>query len=237
MARSKLSVLARRINAEHRAAKKGMRDAVVHAIAAGRLLCKAQKQVVHHGDWLPWLEKNFTGSARTAQGYMRVAREFPKLSSANTQRVAHLPLRRLLEEIAEPRTVTVEVRQCGPLVPSPAPPVQYGSGALEILNRNRPPENRALTIATVPVFSTTRSDAEETREYVAPLIDDHIGYVAYLRALAHHAQDWSADDAAASIAEANRQGREKHIDVADLEELSAWVAGVASALGNLTDSD
>ena len=39
------------------------------AIAIGGLLLEAQKQV-GHGEWLPWLDREFDFSARTAQNYM-----------------------------------------------------------------------------------------------------------------------------------------------------------------------
>ena len=59
-----------------------------------------------HGQWLPWLEANCQVSGRSAQAYMRVARELPKLEGSKAQRVADLPLReavRLLANESEDR--------------------------------------------------------------------------------------------------------------------------------------
>jgi hypothetical protein len=44
------------------------------AVLAGNLLRKARKLFAdEHGDWLPWLEKNFSLSVRTAQRYIAAA--------------------------------------------------------------------------------------------------------------------------------------------------------------------
>jgi hypothetical protein len=88
-----LSDLATRIRAEHQA----VGDALKHAITAGELLTEAKVQVPH-GDWLPWLEANCEMSLRTAQAYMRIAREIGKLDDGNTQRVAHLSIRDALRQ-------------------------------------------------------------------------------------------------------------------------------------------
>jgi hypothetical protein len=65
--------LAARIKAEHEAAAESLRDSVRHAIAAGALLIEA-KTKLQHGQWLPWLRDHCTISERTAQLYMRVAK-------------------------------------------------------------------------------------------------------------------------------------------------------------------
>jgi Protein of unknown function (DUF3102) len=94
-----LADLAHRIKAEHDAANEAKRSAISHAIAAGDLLIEA-KDRVSHGDWLPWLEANVGFSERTAQAYMRLAREYPKLDPAKAQRVADLSFRETMRELA-----------------------------------------------------------------------------------------------------------------------------------------
>lgn len=47
------------------------------------------KEMLSHGEWLPWLEAQAQFSEKTAQNYMRVAREFP-----NPQLVADLGARK-----------------------------------------------------------------------------------------------------------------------------------------------
>jgi hypothetical protein len=99
---SDLGELAHAINREHDLASQTFKTALHHAIKAGELLRKARANV-GHGAWLPWLQENCHVSERTAQAYMRLAREFPKLDSAKAQRVADLPLRTALKEIAQER--------------------------------------------------------------------------------------------------------------------------------------
>lgn len=62
-----------------------------HALDAGHALIEA-KALVAHGQWLQWLSANTQLGERIAQKYMRVARDFPRLT-ANTPRVADLSFR------------------------------------------------------------------------------------------------------------------------------------------------
>ncbi len=76
------------------------RGALEAARRAGELLLRA-KAGIEHGQWLPWLAANVPGlSARTAQGYMRIAARWPELEKRNA--VAHVPLREALALLAEP---------------------------------------------------------------------------------------------------------------------------------------
>ena len=96
-----LDDLAARINHEHSAVVAAFQKSVIHAEAAGLLLIQAKEQV-RHGAWETWIGKHTTFSPRTAQGYMRVARELPKLEPEKARRVADLGLRQALEFIAGP---------------------------------------------------------------------------------------------------------------------------------------
>ena len=91
--------LAAAIDCEHQAAVGAARSAVEHAIECGKLLLEA-KTVVGHGAWLGWVKTNCTFGQRTAQGYMRLARELPRLDETNAQRVADLSLRDALGTLA-----------------------------------------------------------------------------------------------------------------------------------------
>jgi hypothetical protein len=95
-----LDGLANAINQEHRACEQAMRSTLGHARRAGELLMFA-KTGVKYGAWEAWLKDNFEGKIRTAQGYMKVYREWDKLEE--TQRVAELSLRGALKELSEPR--------------------------------------------------------------------------------------------------------------------------------------
>ena len=88
-----LADLAGRINTEHEACHASMRKGLEHALKAGALLLEA-KAGLPHGEWLPWLGENCSDiGERTAQNYMRLARELPKLGSEKAQRVADLSYR------------------------------------------------------------------------------------------------------------------------------------------------
>jgi N-acetylglutamate synthase/N-acetylornithine aminotransferase len=94
-----LTDLAARIRAEHEAAAAALNQGLQHAIAAGKLLIEAKKEIPH-GQWLPWLKANCAISERTGQAYMRVARSFGKLDETKTQRVADLSFRDALISLA-----------------------------------------------------------------------------------------------------------------------------------------
>lgn len=55
------------------------------------------KNMLPHGEWLPWLKKNVYFSETTAQSYMKVAKEFP-----NPQLVGDLGVRKALTLLALP---------------------------------------------------------------------------------------------------------------------------------------
>jgi hypothetical protein len=101
--RRRLPALAGEIAEHALAAEKAWRDALGHAIAAGEKLIEA-KSLVKHGEWLPWLRENFPGGERTAQNYMKLA--------ANAPRVADLPTVReavaLLAAPKQPHPVDVD---------------------------------------------------------------------------------------------------------------------------------
>jgi hypothetical protein len=99
---SKLTGLAARINEEHRLCLEAATSALEHARAAGLLLIEAKAKVAH-GGWLPWLQANVPFGERTAQNYMRLAREWPKLAEANPQRAAGLSYREAVKLLEAPR--------------------------------------------------------------------------------------------------------------------------------------
>jgi hypothetical protein len=83
--------LAARIKAEHEAAAESLKDSVRHAIAAGELLIEAKARL-QHGQWLPWLWDHCTISERTAQLYMRVAKNRAEIETQMRNGVADLSL-------------------------------------------------------------------------------------------------------------------------------------------------
>jgi hypothetical protein len=85
-----LADLAARIRQEHAATAEALQRGVEHAMAAGDLLLEAKAQL-KHGLWLPWLAEHCQMSERTAQLYMRVAKNRATIE-AKAQRVADLTL-------------------------------------------------------------------------------------------------------------------------------------------------
>jgi Protein of unknown function (DUF3102) len=80
---NRLPVLAATISEHLEAAETATRRGLEHAIAAGQLLVEA-KELVAHGEWLPWLQANCRLSERQARTYMRLARNRHRLKSAVT---------------------------------------------------------------------------------------------------------------------------------------------------------
>ena len=105
-----MTTLADEINAEHRSCDEALREGLRHALRAGELLIEAKTRV-QHGEWGRWLEENFEGSSRTAQGYMKVAREIPNLDGTKAQHVADLSLRSALKELSAPEVAPTEAEQ------------------------------------------------------------------------------------------------------------------------------
>jgi N6-adenosine-specific RNA methylase IME4 len=92
--------IAARIKIEHQAVAASLKQSVHHAIAAGELLLEAKEQIPH-GEWLPWLSEHCGVTPRSAQGYMRLARNRAELE-ANTQALAHLTVEGALKSLAAP---------------------------------------------------------------------------------------------------------------------------------------
>lgn len=95
-----LTMLATEINAEHILCLQAMRSSLEHAVRVGELLNTA-KELVNHGDWLPWVGTNCEFSERTARAYMRVTRNWPELSKTAT--TADLTLSGALKLLQEPK--------------------------------------------------------------------------------------------------------------------------------------
>lgn len=84
-----LEALAGSIRAEHARYCASFRNAIGHALEAGRLLLEA-KSATDHGRWLAWLTTHCELAERTAQGYMRLAKNSVMLLEGDPQRVADL---------------------------------------------------------------------------------------------------------------------------------------------------
>jgi hypothetical protein len=83
--------IAARIKTEHQAVAASLKESVRHSIAAGDLLIEAKSQL-KHGQWLPWLRDHCTISERTAQLYMRCAKNRAELEKQIRNGVGDLSL-------------------------------------------------------------------------------------------------------------------------------------------------
>jgi hypothetical protein len=96
------AALAAQIKEQLGLACKALRNSLNHARKAGQLLRQAKAQC-DHGQWIPWLEKHFRISARTAQQYMQIDEGWTAIK-AKAKRVSHLGVRDALKLLAKPKT-------------------------------------------------------------------------------------------------------------------------------------
>ena len=96
-----LAVIAHDLNQHVESAERHASKAVEAAVKAGGLLREA-KEIVPHGEWEKWITDNTTLAPRTAQAYMRLAKQVTELPQEEAQRVAELPLREAMRAISTP---------------------------------------------------------------------------------------------------------------------------------------
>jgi Protein of unknown function (DUF3102) len=103
------------INQAHSQFLNRVRLALHQARKAGDLLLLAKAECPH-GSWLPWLRANFKFSERTAQDYMRIAREWPNLVGSNPQRTADLNLQEAIKLLTDSTPITTKTTALPPSV-------------------------------------------------------------------------------------------------------------------------
>ena len=100
--RKTLAKLGRDVTKEHRLFLKGLNGALEHANLCGAFLQQA-KDAMPHGHWLKWLETDFPeGSESTAQGYMKIARNWAIVQQIPND-AGDLSIRSVLKFLAKPR--------------------------------------------------------------------------------------------------------------------------------------
>src|SRR5262245_37386076 len=99
---NRLPVIAASINDHLIAAKGSVWRGVEHAIAAGLLLMEA-KEIVAHGEWIPWLQANCEIGPRQAQTYMRLARNRHKVEAIKTRCDSYLTIAAAEALVGKPR--------------------------------------------------------------------------------------------------------------------------------------
>jgi hypothetical protein len=92
--------LVAKINSAHRQAFGNAKKAMEYAAECGRLLLEA-KELVEHGEWLPWLEANTEVGERQSQRYMRLAQNWESIEGKNDG-ASYLDIEAALKLIAKP---------------------------------------------------------------------------------------------------------------------------------------
>ncbi|MCH8046986.1 MAG: DUF3102 domain-containing protein [Planctomycetes bacterium] len=93
----------KQINAHHEAAEQAARSAINRARECGDLLISAKAEC-RHGEWGKRLKDHFSGSARTAQAYMKLAKQWPELE-AKSATAADLTVRDALKMLAQTKAM------------------------------------------------------------------------------------------------------------------------------------
>lgn len=91
---NRLPVLAEVANSHHDVAAASLRVAAEHARHAGDALIEA-KALLPHGKWSGWIKAHFRGGMRTAQRYMKIAKNWETIAGKNVS-VTHLSVMQVL---------------------------------------------------------------------------------------------------------------------------------------------
>jgi hypothetical protein len=99
-----LTDLAQRINAEHREACAALARSLHHAMAAGDMLVEAKRRVKREGgQWLPWLSQHCAMSERSAQVYMKLAKNRQAIEARSAAGAADFSIRNAIELLKPPK--------------------------------------------------------------------------------------------------------------------------------------
>jgi protein gp37 len=98
---STLADLASLIRFEHEQFRLAAHKTVEHGFRVGEALLQAKRRI-RHGRWGRWIEEHCDLSERTAQGYMRLARNRAAIE-ANPQALADLTIEGALQSLAKPK--------------------------------------------------------------------------------------------------------------------------------------
>jgi len=147
-----------------------LRDAVQHALRAGRALVAAKAQLPH-GKWMAWLRTNFDRDVATAARYMRLADNWHSTPNIQQSESIRQALRLIAEDgrQAEPIEVLPE-----PRAPEPVEPVEPDDiDEPEIEPQERPSIRKVSAEARkVPEDKRPKTPEAATHDSWPVLIDD-----------------------------------------------------------------
>jgi Protein of unknown function (DUF3102) len=163
-----LETLADEIRQAHRQVRSALSESLAHAIAAGQLLIEAKK-ATKYGNWLGWLEEKCELAERTAQMYMRIARQAPQLLRQDPQRFADLTVRSAGALLAKRKSKVDQDRQLSIRVSASAQ-ASLGCRCLEDRERLDPSheidDSPELLISDLTTFAC---EAQKAPEFTAEL--------------------------------------------------------------------
>jgi hypothetical protein len=164
-----LDRLAAKINSEQEAAFDSGLDALEHFAKCGHLLLQA-KELVAHGEWMPWLATTEVGQ-RQSNAYMRLAEHWdeiaPKISGAS----ANLGLDSALKLIAKPKS---KPTQDLPPVPETEP---QDDPHLKLPTQEEADESYEATLYDQACLLLESMADETRRKLFAHIMEKYSGYI------------------------------------------------------------
>jgi hypothetical protein len=184
-------------------AEQNLREAVQHALRAGRALVAAKAQLPH-GKWMAWLRANFDRDIGTAARYMRLADNWHSAPNIQQSESIRQALRLIAEDNrqAEPIEVQSESRapelDAEPQAPEPAEPDDIHEPQIDPQDR---PSIRKVSVEARKVAEDAKPKTPEvaTHDSWPDLIDEPENRVLWYRAGESYCVADADDVAAAAL--------------------------------------
>lgn len=161
-------------------AEQNLRDAVQHALRAGRALVAAKAQLPH-GAWMAWLRTNFDRDIGTAARYMRLADNWHSAPNIQQSESIRQALRLIAEDHrqAEPIEVQSESRapelDAEPRAPEPVEPEDVDEPEIE------PQERPTIRKVSAEARKVSEDAKPKTPEITPVLVDEPAEMVLWYR--------------------------------------------------------
>jgi hypothetical protein len=174
-------------------AEQNLREAVQHALRAGRALAAAKAQLPH-GKWMAWLRANFDRDVGTAARYMRLADNWhsaPNIQQAESIRQA---LRLIAEDRQQAEPIEVMAEPVAePRAPDPVEPEDIDEPEIE------PQERPSIRKVSAEARKVSENAKPKTPEITPVLVDDPDERVLWYRVGESFAVADADDVAAAAL--------------------------------------
>jgi hypothetical protein len=154
-------------------AERNLRDAVQHALRAGRALVAAKAQLPH-GKWMAWLRTNFDRDIGTAGRYMRLADNWHSAPNIQQSESIRQALRLIAEDNRQAEPIEVAPEPVAAMDPEPGEPDDIDEPEVE------PQERPTIRKVSAEARKIPESEKPKTPE-VAPVLVDDIGSLTLYR--------------------------------------------------------